>query len=263
MYCIGTDIGSSCAKAAVLSEGGDILYLGFIPTGWSGAEAAQRLRSMLSDAGYDPYAGRCVATGYGRNVTGFAHKTVTEISCHAAGAARLFGLADFDVIDIGGQDTKVINVRGGAVRDFLMNDKCSAGTGRFIEVMASRLGMSSEELISASARGSGASISSMCTVFAESEVISLIGRGERPENIAFAVVDSISRKIASQAARLCTEDVPTFLTGGFCDAQGLISALAGALGRDVASCGQARYAGAIGAALAAARLRPGLKGNSV
>ena len=157
-------------------------------------------------------------------------------------------------IDIGGQDTKVICVRGGSVRDFQMNDKCSAGTGRFLEVMANTLGMESSAMIALSGRGCGTSISSMCTVFAESEVISLIGRGEPKENIAFAVVHSIAQKVASQASRLSAGDVPTVLTGGLCEAEELCKALSLELGREIVSRPDARYAGAVGAALLAEKL---------
>jgi predicted CoA-substrate-specific enzyme activase len=179
---------------------------------------------------------------------------VTEITCHAKGAQKLFGLSDLDVIDIGGQDTKVICARNGSVRDFLMNDKCSAGTGRFLEVMANTLAMDPPSLIELAGQGGDTSISSMCTVFAESEVISLIGKGERKENIAFAVVSSIAKKIASQASRICGDSVPTVLTGGLCEADELRRVLEIELGRDIASCPEARYAGAIGAALLAEKL---------
>lgn len=249
MAAIGIDIGSACAKAAVTDGQGNILWLDQIPTGWSSVEAAEEIRTRLCAAGFDPQRHSCVATGYGRVVVPYARKAVTEISCHAKGAQKLFGLSDLDVIDIGGQDTKVICVRGGSVKDFLMNDKCSAGTGRFLEVMANTLRTDSASLIAMAAEGSGASISSMCTVFAESEVISLIGKGERRENIAFAVVSSIAKKIASQASRLCAEPVQTVLTGGLCEAEQLRVALGRELDREIVSHKDARYAGAVGAAL--------------
>ena len=254
MYCIGIDIGSSCAKTAVTGGQGDILWLDQMPTGWSSLDAAEEIRRRLVSAGFDPAEAPCVATGYGRVVVPYAKKAVTEITCHAKGAQKLFGLSDFDAIDIGGQDTKVICVRGGSVRDFLMNDKCSAGTGRFLEVMANTLGMDSPSMIELSGKGSDTTISSMCTVFAESEVISLIGRGERKKNIAYAVVRSIAKKIASQASRICGGSVQTVLTGGLCEADELCKALSEELGRDIVSCREARYAGAIGAALLAEKL---------
>jgi predicted CoA-substrate-specific enzyme activase len=254
MVAVGIDIGSSCAKTAVTDGQGGTLWLDQMPTGWSSLDAAEEIRRRLCAAGFDPAEAPCIATGYGRVVVPYAKKAVTEITCHAKGAQKLFGLSDLDVIDIGGQDTKVICVRGGSVKDFLMNDKCSAGTGRFLEVMANTLGMDSPSLIELSGQGGDTSISSMCTVFAESEVISLIGKGETKANIAYAVVSSIAKKIASQASRLCTESVPAVLTGGLCEADELRKALGSELGRDIISCKEARYAGAIGAALLAEKL---------
>ena len=155
-------------------------------------------------------------------------------------------------IDTGGQDTKIIRVEDGRVAVFLMNDKCSAGTGRFLDIMASTLGLAPQELYALAASGGGVHISSMCTVFAESEVVGLIGRGEEKENIAYAVVDSIATKVAAQAARLFPADGPVCLTGGLCEAQVLVDALSAALSRPIQTCPDARYAGAIGAAMLAA-----------
>ena len=253
MTGIGIDIGSSCAKAAV-TENGAVLFLEQMPTGWSSKDTAEALRQKLCAAGFDPAQHPCIATGYGRVVVPYAQKAVTEITCHAKGAQALFGREDLDIVDIGGQDTKVICLRGGSVKDFLMNDKCSAGTGRFLEVMANTLGMDPASMIALAAKGNDAGISSMCTVFAESEVISLIGKGEPKENIACAVVASIARKIASQASRLREAGVPAVLTGGLCEASYLQKALGEAMGAPIASCPQARYAGAIGAALLAEKL---------
>ena len=135
------------------------------------------------------------------------------------------------IIDIGGQDTKIICVEQGFVKDFMMNDKCSAGTGRFLEIMANTLSMRPNEMCELAREGSGVTISSMCTVFAESEVISLIGQGEKKENIAFAVVDSIVRKVAAQANRM-SEDRPMLcLTGGLCECSYISEALTKELGR--------------------------------
>lgn len=253
MYYIGIDIGSTCAKAVVVDERSSILCRLAQPTGWNSADAAQRLRCGLADQGWDPEAFPCVATGYGRISVPYADKCLTEISCHGMGAAHLHGLACLTVIDIGGQDTKMIRVEQGAVRDFLMNDKCSAGTGRFLEVMANTLAVSPEELCRMAACGGGISISSMCTVFAESEVVGLIGRGEQRENIAFAVVDSIVKKTAAQAGRLDASG-PICLTGGLSSCTDFCSALSTALGKPVLTSGDGRYAGAVGAALHAQKI---------
>ena len=140
------------------------------------------------------------------------------------------------------------------VKNFIMNDKCSAGTGRFLEVMANTLSVTPDQLTVLAEGGSDTSISSLCTVFAESEVISLIGRGEKKENIAFAVVDSIVRKVASQASRMHLAGKPVCLTGGLCDSEYIRKALSNELKMDVETCPQARYAGSIGATVFARKL---------
>lgn len=136
-----------------------------------------------------------------------------------------------------------------------MNDKCSAGTGRFLEIMAARLALRPEELCALARRGSGVSISSLCTVFAESEVVSLIGRGEPRENIAFGVVDSIVKKVASQRQKLGGQFSAVCLTGGLCQCDYLPEAISAAIGQPVLTHPDGRFAGAIGAALCARQLR--------
>lgn len=254
-YNIGIDIGSTCAKTIVLDENRNILHRLLQPTGWSSAETAEAIRGTLTRLGVEWDRAAVVATGYGRICVPYADKCVTEITCHGRGACHIFGTDHLTVIDIGGQDTKLICVEDGMVKDFIMNDKCSAGTGRFLEIMANTLGVKPEQLCELAEAGGGVSISSMCTVFAESEVISLIGRGERKENIAFGVVDSIVRKVASQASRLNLRESAVCLTGGLCDFPYLRRCLEKNLGVAVAACPDARYAGAIGAALSAASIR--------
>ena len=251
---IGIDIGSTCAKAVVVDETGALCLSLVQPTGWSSVDTAQALREQLHQHGFDPEVLPCVATGYGRVAVPYARKTITEITCHARGACHLFGADDLTVIDIGGQDTKIISVLGGAVQDFLMNDKCSAGTGRFLEVMANTLALRPDELCELARQGGGTSISSMCTVFAESEVISLIGRGEKRENIAFAVVDSVIQKVASQAGKLSGGAPTVCLTGGLSQCDYVHEALSKALGRPVLTHAYGRYAGALGAALSGLKL---------
>ena len=254
-YNIGIDIGSTCAKTIVLDEDKNILHRLLQPTGWSSVETAQAIRDELTKLGVDWDGAAVVATGYGRISVPYADKCVTEITCHGRGACHIFGSSDLTVIDIGGQDTKLICVEDGMVKDFVMNDKCSAGTGRFLEIMANTLAVRPEELCRLAARGGGVSISSMCTVFAESEVISLIGRGEKKENIAYGVVDSIVRKVATQAGRLHLEGARVCLTGGLCDFDYIREQLSKALRTDVRTQPDGRYAGALGAALSAANVR--------
>ena len=253
MHYIGIDIGSTCAKTVVLDPKQEIVLSFVLPTGWSSVDTAEEIRARLCGAGYDPADNCCVSTGYGRVAVPYTQKAVTEITCHAKGAMLLHGSRDLTVIDIGGQDTKIIRVEGGQIKDFIMNDKCSAGTGRFLEVMANTLGLRPDDMCELARQGGGVSISSLCTVVAESEVISLIGRGEKKENIAFAVVDSIVKKVASQAKRL-EDDSLVCLTGGLCESDYIRTALGRQLRTEVKAVAQGRYAGAVGAALCAAEL---------
>lgn len=264
MHYVGVDIGSTATKVAVMGAAGeagaagqDMLALEhtlLIPTGYSSVDAANRALELLAQAGYAPAGFTCVATGYGRVAVPYAAKAVTEITCHGRGAAWLFGPAGV-VVDVGGQDTKVMHLAGGAVKKFVMNDKCAAGTGRFLEIMANRLGVSQEELSRLARTGEPTVISTMCTVFAESEVISLVGRGEPRENIANGIIESVVKKVATLVTQVAGgSDAPYFLTGGLCENGYFVERLGAHLGRPVTTCPEARYAGAIGAALSAARL---------
>ena len=228
-YLIGIDIGSTCAKTVVMDGERQIQFRLLQPTGWSSVDTAEEIRRRLESEGFPLEDAAVVATGYGRVSVPYADKCVTEITCHGRGACHIYGAGQLTVIDIGGQDTKIIRIENGAVTDFLMNDKCSAGTGRFLEIMANTLAVRPEELCRMAAEGGGVSISSMCTVFAESEVISLIGRGEKRENIAFAVVDSIVKKVSSQAGRMAGGQGAVCLTGGLCGYPYLRQSLSDAL----------------------------------
>ncbi len=254
-HCIGIDIGSTSAKTIVLDAHGSILHRLMQPTGWSSVDTAMDIRAKLADLGVSAETSTVVATGYGRVSVPYADQCVTEITCHGKGAYHLHEAPTLTVIDIGGQDTKLITTENGVVTDFVMNDKCSAGTGRFLEIMANTLSLRPEELCALAADGGGVSISSMCTVFAESEVISLIGRGEAKHNIAFAVVDSIVKKVTSQASRLRVNGSQVCLTGGLCGFAYLRDSLSRALRVTVQAHEDGRYAGAIGAARCAAALR--------
>lgn len=255
MYAIGVDIGSTSAKVAVLNEQKELVHKLVMPTGWSSTETAERIRTELAALGVDLNEAACVATGYGRLNVPYADKTVTEITCHGKGATYLFGSKPFTVIDIGGQDTKIIQMDGGMVQDFIMNDKCSAGTGRFLEIMANTLCVSLEDMCELARKGSGVSISSMCTVFAESEVISLIGAGTPKEDIAFGVIESITNKVKSQCGKQASSAATYYLTGGLCESAYILESLSEKLGSQVISSPLGRYAGAIGAGITAAGLK--------
>lgn len=248
MFGIGIDIGSTATKIAVLDAAGALVRTEVRPTGFSSVEAAEGVRALLEAEGFLAHEHAVVATGYGRIAVPYADKVVTEITCHGKGAARLFG-GDGVVVDIGGQDTKVIKLSGGKVAKFVMNDKCSAGTGRFLEIMADRLAVSQADMARMAREGTPTLISNMCTVFAESEVISLVGKGEPRENIANGVIESVVARVATLV--LQTPGEPYFLTGGLCENDYVVERLGARLGSAVATCPEARYAGAIGAALCA------------
>lgn len=250
-YFIGIDIGSTSAKTIVLDENKNIIERILLPTGWSSKETSEIILKKLNELNFNAGNSTIVATGYGRVSVSFANKAVTEITCHGKGANYLFGAdsSNLLIIDIGGQDTKIIQVENGNVVDFLMNDKCSAGTGRFLEVMSNALNLKMDELCDMAAKGSDTHISSLCTVFAESEVISLIGRGEKRENIAFAIVDSIIKKVCQQAQKLYKPNMKVCLTGGLSEFKYISDSLGDELKTNVEAKPDGRYAGAIGAAL--------------
>lgn len=247
MYSIGIDLGSTATKTVVMDrEKKEIVHMDLRPTGWDSRETAHTIKVDMENKGYTDAI--WTATGYGRVAVDFADKVITEITCHAKGASYLAG-EDVTVIDIGGQDTKVITMRHGMVQDFMMNDKCSAGTGRFLEIMANTLGLGLQDMFALAAKGNPIEISSMCTVFAESEIISLIGKGGAKEDIARGVVDSIVKKVSTQTAKHKNESTLYFLTGGFSESAYMTEALEKKLGKPVITHPHARYAGAIGAAL--------------
>ncbi len=258
MIVAGLDIGSVATKAVILRD--DRLFgMSLTRTGAEPAAAAER---ALAEASAHIVAGRgrvrrVVATGYGRRMVKFADATVTEITACARGAAYFdFGVPPDTarlIVDLGGQDTKVILLdERGIVRDFVMNDKCAAGTGRFLEVMAGVLGVPVEQLGEVSLQSARpAPINSTCTVFAESEVISLIARGERKEDIIAGLHAAIAQRIAQMAAALGEHDI-LFVGGGALNA-GVVEALQRALGRKVHVPPCPQHIVALGAALTAAR----------
>lgn len=246
-YYVGIDIGSTASKIAVSDEAALLECFSF-PTGWSSKETAQTIYKVLEEKGYAADM-KCVATGYGRICVDYADKIVTEITCHGRGAYLLFG-KDCTVIDVGGQDTKIITLENGHIKDFLMNDKCAAGTGKFIEIMANRLGVTFDELHEIARKGSPLSISSMCTVFAESEVISYIGAGEKREDIASGVIGSVAERVSNLGKRHgLTGEV--FLTGGLSQMCYFKDFLSDKIQKEIKTHTLSRYAGAIGGVLIA------------
>ncbi len=252
MITAGIDIGSIAAKAVVMKDRGIVSH-GIVATGHDPAGAAYAVfETALSGAGVSPgEIGAVIATGYGRKAVDFADRQVTEITCHAAAAVYLKPGIRF-VIDIGGQDSKAILLNGqGKVINFQMNDKCAAGTGRFLEVMVRALNVPLESLGDMARRAQKpAAISNVCTVFAESEVISLISRGEERENIIAGINEAIATRVAAMAARVGLAS-PIMLTGGVAKNSGVVRALFRILGEEVHVSPYAQFGGAIGAALLA------------
>lgn len=262
MYYVGIDIGSTAAKVVVLSEDRSVSEQFVIPTGWSSKEAARSIAELLRGKGIYTEATdgqekncRVVSTGYGREAVSYADQQVTEITCHARGSQEMFkGEKAVSVIDVGGQDTKVILVENGLVTDFLMNDKCAAGTGKFIEVMANRLNVDLSEMFELAKQGEEIPISALCTVFAESEVISYIAEGRSREDIASGVIASVANKVATMSKRQRLAD-QVILTGGLSSNDYFAELLSRRLGREVRASKDGRFAGALGAALTACRKR--------
>ena len=249
MYYTGIDIGSTATKVVVFDENKEnIIHRLVVPSGWNSRETADKVLEWLKSKGIEEEDTVIVSTGYGRVSVPYADKQITEITCHGKGAHYLFP-QDVITIDIGGQDTKVITIENDMVTDFNMNDKCSAGTGKFLEVMANRLGLTIEEMFELAQKGKEITISSLCTVFAESEVISLMGTGTPKEDIANGVILSIVQKVTSQVKASPNPDQVFFLTGGFSNTPYMLEKLEKSLGGKVYSHPLGRFAGAIGAAL--------------
>ncbi|MDY3129557.1 MAG: acyl-CoA dehydratase activase [Berryella intestinalis] len=242
---IGIDIGSTATKVAVM-DGAELLEAFLTPTGFSSVDASERVLRELEARGYAAEGSDVVATGYGRVSVPYAQRALTEITCHARGAVYLFE-HDGTVIDVGGQDTKIIQIADGKVKKFVMNNKCASGTGKFLELMADRMGVSQPTLSELARSGQPTPITNVCTVFADSEVVSLIGRGEPLENIANGIIESVVSRVSSLVGQLRSSEY--YLTGGLCDNDYVVERLSAHLGAPVHTAPRARFAGAIGAAL--------------
>ena len=251
MIVVGIDSGSTSTNAVVMNEKKKILASGSIRTGAkTGISAEKILTEVLQKAGLArDNVGLIISTGYGRVSIPFADRNVTEISCHGKGA-RYFNPRVRTILDIGGQDSKAIRLNEkGEVADFVMNDKCAAGTGRFLEAMARTLELDISELGPVSMKSTeSVEISSMCTVFAESEVISLIARNKEKADIANGVHRAIAGKAYSLLSRVGPE--PEFMmTGGVARNPGVVKAVEERLGAKLFLCEDPEIVGAVGAAL--------------
>ncbi|NHI90921.1 MAG: 2-hydroxyglutaryl-CoA dehydratase [Candidatus Lokiarchaeota archaeon] len=253
MITCGIDIGSLSTKAAFYD--GKLMIGYYISRSGheferAGKEVYQSALNKVdlreSDIAY------IVGTGYGRSSIKFSNKTITEISCHGKGAHYFLGDDIKTVIDIGGQDSKAISLgKNGKVIDFQMNDKCAAGTGRFIEVMAKALETPLEEMGKKSLSSKNPSqISSMCTVFAESEVISLFAKGEKKEDIIAGIHKSIAKRVVGMAKRISVREKVAFC-GGVAKNDGVHKAIEDELKLKVLVPEEPQINGAIGAAILA------------
>lgn len=250
MLVVGIDVGSQASKAVLFD--GQVRDWLVRPTGWSPRQVGQEVyQELLKRNGCNQEeVGYIVGTGYGRIALDFIQKAVTEITCHAYGAHYLFPEAR-TIIDIGGQDSKVISINSqGKVLEFLMNDKCAAGTGRFLQVSANALGLDVEDLSQVSSEVGEVPISSMCTVFAESEIISLLAQGEEKEKIINGIHQAISRRIKSMIEQVGKEEKLIF-TGGVAKNLALKKSLEKEIAREITVPQEPQIMGALGAALLA------------
>ena len=252
MITVGIDVGSITTKAAIV-EDGNLISDRVMLTGYNAQDAGAKVyEGIIADLGIDASAvDKIIATGYGRKSVAIADRAVTEITCHAVGAHYL-NPAIRSIIDIGGQDSKAIAIdENGGVKDFAMNDKCAAGTGRFLEVMARALEVDINDFGGVSLKADApAKISSLCTVFAESEVISLISKGEKRENIIAGIHESIASRVVAMAGRIGLS-APLMMTGGVAKNKGVVKALEAKTGYGIEVSEKTQVTGAIGAALIA------------
>jgi predicted CoA-substrate-specific enzyme activase len=250
-YAAGVDVGSTQTKAIVIDEKGKIVGRALIDTGSNVVTAAEKsfLAALEQGRISESEVGYIVGTGYGRYKVTFGDTQITEISCHARGAAHMFPNTR-TVLDMGGQDTKAIRVHpNGEVIDFCMNDKCAAGTGRFLQAAAVALEIPLPELgLTALRAEKPVPISTTCTVFAESEVLSWLGKGKKIEDILLGVHKSIGTRSMALLRRVGIEPEVTF-TGGVTKNQGMVAVMNDMLGLKVNVGEESHMMGALGAAL--------------
>ncbi len=250
-YAAGVDVGSTQTKAVIIDESQRIVGRALIDTGANVVAAAERsfAEALASAELQEPEVEYIVGTGYGRYRVTFGNTQVTEISCHGRGAVHMFP-GTRTVVDMGGQDTKAIRVRPtGEIVDFCMNDKCAAGTGRFLGAASAALDIPLSELGGIALKAERpVRISTTCTVFAESEILSWLGKGKKIEDILGGVHHSIAGRSIGLLRRVGIEEEVTF-TGGVARNIGMIDALNRGLGLKVNVSEDSHFMGALGAAL--------------
>ena len=250
-YAAGVDVGSTQTKAVIIDEDATIVGRSLIDTGANVIKAAESSYvAALVEGGIDEEEVEyIIGTGYGRYRVTFGNSQVTEISCHGRGAVHLFPETR-TVVDMGGQDTKAISVNAkGEITDFCMNDKCAAGTGRFLGAAAAALDIPIDDLGPVSLQSTKPiKISTTCTVFAESEVLAWIGKGKKIEDILWGVHKSIASRSAGLMRRVGIDDEVTF-TGGVTRNVGMVKALGERIEKPLNISDDCHYMGALGAAL--------------
>jgi predicted CoA-substrate-specific enzyme activase len=253
MYFAGVDVGSATTKAVIVDDDSRTVGHALFPSGSNLAAAATKaLGAAIEEARISPdQVSTVISTGYGRESVKGNAKTVTEITCHARGVSSQNSAARL-VIDIGGQDSKAIALGAdGTVQNFGMNDKCAAGTGRFLEVMARVLEIDLTEIGDlALTADAPAKISSTCTVFAESEVVSLLAQGESLPRILAGICNSIAERVKSMASRVGIHP-EVVMTGGVALNIGVVKSIERVFGHPVSVPDEPQMTGALGAALIA------------
>ena len=250
MYTMGIDVGSTASKCIVLKDGQEIVGKSLVSVGAGTSGPARAIREVLENCNMKREdMGYVLATGYGRNsLEGIADQQMSELSCHARGAYFLFPKVR-TVIDIGGQDVKILEIENGMMVNFAMNDKCAAGTGRVLDVMAPVLEVKVEDLAPLGAQSTvEVGISSTCTVFAESEVISQLAKGTDKRDIINGIHRSVASRVVGLAHRIGVRD-EVVMTGGVAQNYGVVNALQKELGHEIHTSPLTQYNGALGAAL--------------
>lgn len=249
-YVAGVDVGSTQTKCVIMNDQRAVVARTLVDTGANVTRAGDRaFAAALVTAGISRESVACAAgTGYGRFKVSFGDLQITEITCHAKGASLLFP-GTKTVIDMGGQDAKAIRVRDGEVIDFVMNDKCAAGTGRFLSTAAEALGIGLEEIgpISLRARNP-VRLSTVCTVFVESDIMAYVAQGKKIEDILGGIHSAIAARTIALARRVGLEPEFTF-TGGVSLNCGMVKTMEDKLGYPFNFSPDSHYMGAIGAAL--------------
>ena len=250
IYTLGIDLGSTASKCVILKNGKEVVGSSIIPSGTGTSGPQRAFEGALADAGLNAsQVDMIVSTGYGRNSFEQANFVISELTAHATGVHAMYPDAR-TLIDIGGQDAKVMSLsETGRLDNFLMNDKCAAGTGRFLEVMAKVLELDISQLKDYDAKAEGEiRVSSTCTVFAESEVISQLSKGVDIPSLVRGINASVAIKTASLVKRLGLKE-PVYMTGGVARNTGVVRALERELGVKITVSDIQQLNGAYGAAL--------------